>query len=118
MQSRPQYFPSGTPVTSFAHHLQSLPVLEAPHRSQNRKRRTLTAATVRPFPDRPPDRISLARRPESDPQGLSIEYRTKDGRKVMRPVTDKRLLEGLHVGDRIEVTLTRERAVSVERVRR
>ena len=53
-----------------------------------------------------------------DPQGLSIEYRTKDGRKIMRPVTDKRLLEGLHVGDRIEVTLTRERAVSVERVRR
>jgi len=53
-----------------------------------------------------------------DPQGLSIEYRTKDGLKVMRPVFDKRLLEGLHVGDRIEVTLTRERAVSVERVRR
>ena len=53
-----------------------------------------------------------------DPQGLSIEYRTKDGRKVMRPVFDKRLLEGLHVGDRIEVTLTRERAVSVERVQR
>ena len=52
-----------------------------------------------------------------DPQGLSIEYRTKDGRKLMRPVTDKRLLEGLHVGDRIEVTLTRERAVSIERVR-
>jgi hypothetical protein len=53
-----------------------------------------------------------------DPQGLSIEYRTKDGLKIMRPVFDKRLLEGLHVGDRIEVTLTRERAVSVERVRR
>ena len=53
-----------------------------------------------------------------DPQGLSIEYRTKDGRKLMRSVTDKRLLEGLRVGDRIEVTLTRERAVSVERVRR
>jgi len=53
-----------------------------------------------------------------DPQGLSIEYRTKDGSKLMRPVFDKRLLEGLHVGDRIEVTLTRERAVSVERVRR
>ena len=53
-----------------------------------------------------------------DPQGLSIEYRTKDGLKVLRPVTDKRLLEGLHVGDRIEITLTRERAVSVERVRR
>ena len=53
-----------------------------------------------------------------DPQGLSIEYRTKDGSKLMRPVFDKRLLEGLHAGDRIEVTLTRERAVSVERVRR
>ena len=53
-----------------------------------------------------------------DPQGLSIEYRTKDGLKILRPVNDKRLLEGLHVGDRIEVTLTRERAVSVERVRR
>jgi len=53
-----------------------------------------------------------------DPQGLSIEYRTKDGLKVLRPVTDKRLVEGLHVGDRIEITLTRERAVSVERVRR
>ena len=53
-----------------------------------------------------------------DSQGLSIEYRTKDGLKVMRPVNDKRLLEGLHVGDRIEVTVTRERAVSIERVRR
>ena len=53
-----------------------------------------------------------------DPQGLSIEYRTQDGLKIMRRVADKRLLEGLHVGDRIEVTVTRERAVSVERVRR
>jgi hypothetical protein len=53
-----------------------------------------------------------------DPQGLSIEYRTKDGMKVLRPVTDKRLLVGLHVGDRIEVTFTRERALSIERVRR
>jgi hypothetical protein len=53
-----------------------------------------------------------------DPQGLSIEYRTKDGLKVLRPVNDKRLLEGLRVGDRIEVTLTRARAVSIERPRR
>ena len=53
-----------------------------------------------------------------DPQGLSIEYRTKDGLKAIRPVNNKRLLEGLHVGDLIEVTLTRERAVSIERVRR
>jgi hypothetical protein len=53
-----------------------------------------------------------------DPQALSIEYRTKDNRKVLRSVADKRLLEGLHVGDQIEVTLTRERAIGIERVKR
>jgi hypothetical protein len=53
-----------------------------------------------------------------DPQGLSVEYRTADGRKVLRPVSDKRLLEGVREGDRVEVTLTRERAVSIERVQR
>ena len=53
-----------------------------------------------------------------DPQGLSIEYRTEDGRKILRPVSDKRLLEVVREGDRVEVTLTRERAVSIERVRR
>jgi hypothetical protein len=53
-----------------------------------------------------------------NPQGLSIEYRRQDGQKVLRQVQDKRLLEGLHVGDRIEVTFTRERAVSIEKVRR
>jgi hypothetical protein len=52
-----------------------------------------------------------------DPQGLSIEYRTADGRKIVRPVSDKKLLEGVREGDRVEVTLTRERAVSIERVR-
>jgi hypothetical protein len=53
-----------------------------------------------------------------DPQGLSIEYRTKDGQKLLRPVNDKRLVQGLREGDRVEVTLTRERAVSIERVPR
>ena len=53
-----------------------------------------------------------------NPQGLSIEYRRQDGQKVLRTVQDKGLLEGLHVGDRIEVTFTRERAVSIEKVRR
>jgi hypothetical protein len=53
-----------------------------------------------------------------DPQGLSIEYRTADGRKIVRPVSDKKLLEGVREGDRVEVTLTRERAVSIERVQR
>ena len=52
-----------------------------------------------------------------DSQGLSIEYRTQDGQKVLHPVADKRLLEGLRVGDQIEVTLTRARAVSIERAR-
>ena len=53
-----------------------------------------------------------------DSQGLSFEYRTKDGSKIARPVTDKRLLEGVHAGDQVEVTVTSERAVSVERVQR
>ena len=52
-----------------------------------------------------------------DSQGLSIEYRTEGGQKVLHPVADKRLLEGLRVGDQIEVTLTRERATSIQRAR-
>ena len=51
---------------------------------------------------------------EVDPQGLSVTYRTQDNRKVLRHVTDKRLLEGIRRGDRVEVTMTRERAVSIE----
>ena len=52
---------------------------------------------------------------EVDPQGLTVTYRTKDNRKHMRAVTDKRLLAGIRPGDRVEVTMTRERAVSIER---
>ena len=51
---------------------------------------------------------------EIDSQGLSVTYRTQDNRKVLRQVHDKRLLEGLRRGDRVEVTMTRERAVSIE----
>jgi hypothetical protein len=36
---------------------------------------------------------------------------------MMHVVQDKKLLDGLHVGDRIEVTLTRERALSIKPVR-
>ena len=54
---------------------------------------------------------------EIDPHGQSVTYRTAGGLKAMRPVQDKRLLEGLHSGDRIEVTLTRARAVAIERRR-
>ena len=52
-----------------------------------------------------------------DSQGQTITYRTRDDRKMMHVVPDKKLLEGLHPGDRIEVTITRERAISIERAR-
>jgi hypothetical protein len=53
-----------------------------------------------------------------DSQGQVIVYRTADGMKAARYVADKRLVQGLRAGDRVEVTLTRERAVSIERARR
>jgi len=53
-----------------------------------------------------------------DPQGLFVTYRTHDNRRVVRAVNDKKLLEGLRAGDRVEVTMTRARAVSIERGRR
>jgi hypothetical protein len=52
-----------------------------------------------------------------DSQGQTITYRTRDDQKMMRVVPDKKLLEGLHPGDRIEVTLTRSRAISIEPAR-
>ncbi len=53
-----------------------------------------------------------------NPDGLFVTYRTRDNLLATRAVNDKRLLEGLHAGDRVEVTLTRERAISIERGRR
>ncbi len=53
-----------------------------------------------------------------DRDGLFVTYRTQDNVIAVRAVNDKRLLEGLHAGDRVEVTLTRERAISIERGRR
>lgn len=52
-----------------------------------------------------------------DSQGQTITYRTRDDQKMMRVVPDKKLLEGLRPGDRVEVTLTRERAISIEPAR-
>jgi hypothetical protein len=52
-----------------------------------------------------------------DPQGLFVTYRTAGGLKAVRPVNDARLLKGLRPGDRVEVTLTRERAISITRAR-
>jgi hypothetical protein len=54
---------------------------------------------------------------EIDSQGLSVTFRTQDNRKILRHVRDKRLLAGLRHGDRVEVTLTQERAISIERER-
>jgi len=50
-----------------------------------------------------------------DPQGAVVTYRTHDNRRVIRAVRDKRLLEGVKPGDRVEITLTRARAVSIAR---
>jgi hypothetical protein len=36
---------------------------------------------------------------------------------MTRPVPDKKLVEGLHAGDRVEVTLTRARAISIQPAR-
>jgi len=49
-----------------------------------------------------------------DPQRLFVTYRRADGAKIVRAVHDRHLLDGLRPGDRVEVTLTRERAISVE----
>lgn len=53
-----------------------------------------------------------------DPWGLRVTYRTSDYRRVVRVVTDRRLLDGVRPGERVEVTLTRPRAVRIERGRR
>jgi flagellar basal body L-ring protein FlgH len=42
-----------------------------------------------------------------------ITYRTADDRKMAQAVDDTSLLKGLHSGDRIEVTLTRAKAISI-----
>lgn len=52
-----------------------------------------------------------------DSQGLFVTYRTADNRKAMYAVKDKAILAGIKPGDRVEITLTRARAVSIERKR-
>jgi hypothetical protein len=49
-----------------------------------------------------------------DPQGLSVTYRTQDNLRGVHPVQNKELLKGLRRGDRIEITVTLARAVSIE----
>ena len=49
---------------------------------------------------------------------MFVTYRTHDNRKVAHVVRDKSLLDGIRPGDRVEITQTRSRAVSIERGRR
>ena len=49
-----------------------------------------------------------------DSQGLFVTYRTQDNQRGVHPVQNKELLKGVRRGDRIEITLTLARAVSIE----
>ena len=46
-----------------------------------------------------------------------VSYRTADNRRVTRVVVEPRLLDGVKVGDIVEITYTRERAVDLQRAR-
>jgi hypothetical protein len=50
-----------------------------------------------------------------DAQRLFVTFRWEDGARMVRAVPDARLLDGLKTGDRVAVTMTRERAVSITR---
>ena len=52
-----------------------------------------------------------------DSQGLFVTYRTQDNTRGVHAVQNKELLKGIRKGDRVEVTLTQSRAVSIERKR-
>lgn len=50
-----------------------------------------------------------------DPTTRMVTYKTADNRRIVRAVLDPRLLDGLKPGDVIEVTLTRQRVVELQR---
>ena len=52
-----------------------------------------------------------------DRQAQLVTYKTADNRRVVRAVADPHLIDGLNRGDVIEVTLTRERVVELQRQR-
>jgi hypothetical protein len=47
--------------------------------------------------------------------GYLVSYRTQDGQYLVRQVNEKQLLQGVKPGDRVEFTMTRERAVEIKR---
>ena len=52
-----------------------------------------------------------------DSQRLFVTYRTQDNTRGVHAVQNKELLKDIRRGDKVEVTLTQARAVSVERKR-
>jgi Cu/Ag efflux protein CusF len=52
-----------------------------------------------------------------DAQRLVVTYRTSGNMRGFHTVQNKALLEGIRAGDRVEITLTRARAVSIDRKR-
>lgn len=52
-----------------------------------------------------------------DPKAQVVTYKTADNRHVVRVVADPQLIEGLEPGDRVEVTMTREGVVELQRQR-
>jgi Cu/Ag efflux protein CusF len=50
-----------------------------------------------------------------DRKAQVVTYKTADNRHVVRAVADPQLLEGLKPGDVVEVTMTRERVVELQR---
>jgi hypothetical protein len=52
-----------------------------------------------------------------DPQGQVVTYRNASNMKMMKVVNDPALLKGLKPGDTVKVTLTRERAIQIDRRR-
>ena len=62
-----------------------------------------------------PDATAVVTIESVDMSNQQITYRTADDRKMVQKVSDVKLLDGLSSGDRIEVTLTRAKAVSIEK---
>jgi Cu/Ag efflux protein CusF len=49
-----------------------------------------------------------------DPDAPSITVKTSDGRTITRKIEDKKNLEGVKAGDRIDITFTQSAMISVE----
>ena len=50
-----------------------------------------------------------------DASTASVTYHGSDNRRVLRVVQDRKLLEGLKVGDVVTITFTRAQALSITR---